>query len=440
MTSARWHPAPEQLRAYGIGGLSLSERLAIEAHVAECEACVAVLAGSPDDGLVGLVREGLQAGPDPSISATTMALWRRPAPRPALSEVPPELHDHPRYRVLRLLGVGGMSVVYLGEHRLLKRRVAIKVLRPGTTSPDAAARFQKEVETCGRLSHPNVVSAHDAERAGSLTFLVMEYVEGTDLDELVRRNGPLSVSLACDCLRQAAQGLDHVLRHGLVHRDLKPSNLMLTPEGVVKVLDFGLARLLEGGPSSISAQGLVLGTPDYIAPEQAEGARADHRSDLYSLGCTFFFLLTGRHPYQEKGTYEKLLAHRFLSPPDPASFRPGLAEPVRELARRMLAKDPADRFQCPAEVVAAVDDLFRSGAIEPAPRRPGGPPEAVPWAGPWPWWWWWVCAAALVFLLLWATFPPVWALVPPPPWGDRWLKQHGKGPPGWDRERDRHRR
>ncbi len=213
--------------------------------------------------------------------------------------LPPELLNHPRYRVLALLGAGGMGAVYKAEHRLMERLVALKVMAARLLGNAAMVeRFRREVKAAARLAHPNIVTAHDAEQAGDLHFLVMEYVEGTDLARVVAERGPLPVGEACDYVRQAAMGLQHAHEHGMIHRDIKPHNLMLTPQGTVKMLDFGLARLAgEAGsqPGGGTAQGTVLGTVDYMAPEQADDAhQADIRSDIYSLGCTLYHLLSGR--------------------------------------------------------------------------------------------------------------------------------------------------
>ena len=168
------------------------------------------------------------------------------APRPAAepAPLPPELVDHPRYRVVALIGAGGMGAVYKAEHRLMERTVALKVVNPAfIDNPAAVRRFQQEVKAAARLHHPNIVASHDADQAGSLHFLVMEYVEGRSLADYAQEKGPLPIPEACEYARQAALGLQHAHEHGLVHRDVKPHNLMRTPDGRIKILDFGLARL-----------------------------------------------------------------------------------------------------------------------------------------------------------------------------------------------------
>src|SRR5262249_41980004 len=240
---------------------------------------------------------------------------------------PPELAEHPRYRVRELLGVGGMGAVYRAEHLLMERPVALKVInRSLTDRPALVERFRREAPAAARLAHPNSVAAFDAEQAGDTHFLVMEYVEGQSLARVLAERGPLPVTEACAYVRQAALGLQHAHEQGMVHRDIKPHNLMRTPGGQVKILDFGLARfaseaappgaLLAGPPAgeappaaSLTQTGTMMGTPEYIAPEQARDAHAaDIRADLYSLGCTLYDLLTGQAPFPEGTAVEKVRA------------------------------------------------------------------------------------------------------------------------------------
>jgi hypothetical protein len=254
----------------------------------------------------------------------------------------------------------------------MERLVALKVIdRSLTGNPAVVERFRREVKAAGALSHPNIVHAYDAEQAGDSHFLVMEYVEGTTLARLVERDGPLSVARACDTIRQTARGLQRAHESGLVHRDIKPHNLMLTPQGVVKILDFGLARLArEATPLSpatadtappvahapgLTQLGMVMGTADYMAPEQASDARAaDIRADIYSLGCTLYFLLTGRPPFPEGTMLDKLRAHRQSDPTPPSNFRTDIPPALSRVLERMMAKDPAQRYQTPAELAEAL--------------------------------------------------------------------------------------
>jgi hypothetical protein len=267
-----------------------------------------------------------------------------------------------------------MGVVYRAEHLLMGRVVAVTVLhRQFTERPAVVERFRREVQAAAGLSHPNVVAALDADRAGDRHFLVMEYVEGTTLDRLVREHGPLPPESACEYARQAALGLQHAHEKGLVHRDVKPANLMLTPEGRVKVLDFGLARLGADAEGGVTAADTVLGSVDFLAPEQADDPRtADTRADIYGLGCTLYFLLTGRPPFAEGGLIRKLKAHALRDPPPLADARPDLDFPrgLERIVRKMLAKDPARRFQTPADVAAALAPLADPARAEGAgPRR-----------------------------------------------------------------------
>jgi serine/threonine protein kinase len=279
-----------------------------------------------------------------------------------------------QYRILDKLGAGGMGQVYKAEHRLMRRLVALKVIVPHLVrDASAVARFHDEVQVAAQLAHPNIVTAFDADEANGLHFLVMEYIEGIDLSRLIEHEGPLPVPQACEYIRQAALGLQHAHEHGLVHCDIKPSNLLLrqsvtlcgTPQpALIKILDFGLAQLI-GAPGTkstvVTLSGLgndFAGTPDYMAPEQAHDYEAaDIRSDLYSLGCTFFYLLTGQVPYHGGTWSEKLLRHQFDPPPAVTAMRPDVPEEVAVLVQRLMAKEPAERFQTPAELENA---LFES--------------------------------------------------------------------------------
>jgi hypothetical protein len=257
-----------------------------------------------------------------------------------------------KYVLLDRLGQGGMGEVFKARHRLMDRVVALKTLPASADGDDQLERFRREIRALARLSHPNVIVAHDAGLAGDRLFLVMEYVEGIDLAEMVRRRGPLPVGEASDYARQAALALQHVHASGLVHRDVKPSNLMVAG-GTVKLLDLGLARFRnrDGSASTdLTRHGTLMGSLDYLAPEQADDPQtADIRSDLYSLGCTLFFLLTGQPPFPGGSVTQKLSRHRSQEPP-PLNGPAGLAAVVRKL----LAKAPSQRFQSPAETAAGL--------------------------------------------------------------------------------------
>jgi serine/threonine protein kinase len=312
--------------------------------------------------------------------------------------VPHELLEHPRYRVVKVLGAGGMGVVFQAEHRIMERPVALKVIHPKRlSSPAAVERFRQEVRAAGKLLHQNIVTAHDAEQAGDWHFLVMEFVDGVSLAEHVMARGPLPVMDACRCIRQVALGLHHAFGKGMVHRDIKPQNLMLSRSGQIKILDFGLARFAHpqsapteadedrrGQSAALTSAGATLGTPDYMAPEQAADSReADIRADIYSLGCTFYFLLTGWPPFPAGSSVDKLLAHAHQTPLPLTDLRPDVPSEVLVIVERMMAKDPKDRFQTPKEAAEALAPLCRPGS--PPTAATADPPaitEPAPGAAP----------------------------------------------------------
>jgi len=272
--------------------------------------------------------------------------------------VPPFLANHPRYRVLKFLGAGGMGSVFLAEHRVMERLVALKVINPELIArPGVVERFRRETRAAANLGHPNIVAAYDAETAGNAHFLVMEYVPGSDLASALSQQGALPVQHACDYVSQAARGLQHACEHGMVHRDIKPHNLMLTEGGQVKILDFGLTHIVTETMSvdSSTSPGTILGSIDYMAPEQAvDPSAADIRSDIYSLGCTLYFLLAGHPPFPSGSLFQKVKAHAEQAPPEITGVRGDVPSGLAEVLGRMLAKDPAARFQTPLEVVAAL--------------------------------------------------------------------------------------
>jgi WD40 repeat protein/serine/threonine protein kinase len=267
------------------------------------------------------------------------------------------------YILLERLGEGGMGQVFKAKHQKLGRIVALKVVRKEKLAdPELVGRFRREMQAVAQLSHPNVVSAIDADQTDDALFFSMEYVEGIDLSRLVKERGPLPIDKACDYIRQAALGLEHAYERGLVHRDIKPSNLFLT-DGVVKILDLGLARLQDPGGEGegLTQMGVIIGTPDYISPEQARNSRtADIRSDLYSLGCTFYFLLTGRAPFAGDTATEKLLHHCFDEPTPVEKLRPGIPPRIVKIVQKLMAKKPDDRYPTPAKLVIA---LSRPGVL-----------------------------------------------------------------------------
>ncbi len=247
------------------------------------------------------------------------------------------------YVILDKLGVGGMGVVFKARHRRLGRIVALKILPPSfARDRTALARFRREVEAAGKLKHPNIVAALDADEDRGVHFLVMDYVEGRDLDRVVRQRGPLSVVEAIESLIQAARGLAAAHAEGIVHRDIKPSNLMLDTAGTVRVLDLGLARIVDASNpfgqaagGRLTESGMYMGTVDYMPPEQAEDSRrADHRADIYSLGCTLYYLLAGREPFPAESVLKRLMAHMDARRPRSALFGPMSRGHSRRCTRR----------------------------------------------------------------------------------------------------------
>ncbi len=259
------------------------------------------------------------------------------------------------YVILDKLGQGGMGMVLKAEHKRLKRLVAIKVMSPAAVkTPDSLKRFHREVEAAAKLRHPNVVATDDADEAKGTHFLVMEYVEGSDLSVLVKKQGPLSVEKAVSCIVQAAKGLEFAHQQGVIHRDIKPANLLVDAKGTVKILDMGLARIEgeTGAQAELTSTGAVMGTVDYMAPEQALSTKtADARSDIYSLGISLWYLLTGKCAYDGDTLMAKLLAHRDAPIPSLSQARGEVPAAVDQIFRKMVAKRAQDRHQSMTEVI-----------------------------------------------------------------------------------------
>lgn len=278
-----------------------------------------------------------------------------------------------KYKVLEHLGSGGMGAVFLCEHRHMRRRVAVKVLPPDPTDPHYALRYQREAQAVAMLNHPNIVRAMDLDREGGLHFLVMEFIDGASLQYLVDSRGPLSVPRAVNYIAQAALGLQHAADAGLVHRDVKPSNLMLDWSGTVKLLDLGLARFskrADNTPGNDSKT--VLGTADYLAPEQARTSSVDIRADIYALGAVAYFLLTGKPPFDGGNVSQKLFRHQTEVPKPADAVRSEVPAGVSAVIARMLAKDAAERPQSPARVIAEL----RSYVADVPPPTPDEMPPS----------------------------------------------------------------
>jgi formylglycine-generating enzyme required for sulfatase activity len=363
-------PSTEELQAYSLGKSQPSRVEEIEAYLTGGPDCGSILEAAPEDALVRHLRG---AGELPRVEGSSPGAATVTGSESELGADAAPLLDHPRYRLIRKLGQGGMGKVYLAEHRLMRRLVAIKLIRAGYLgNPQLIQRFRQEVEAAARLSHPHIVAAHDADEADGTHFLVMEYVEGESLAERLARQGPLPVHEACTFVRQAALGLQFAHEKGMVHRDIKPANLMRAVDGTVKILDFGLARVLREaalpeGP--LTTEGAIMGTADYMAPEQAQDCRhADIRADVYSLGCTLYHLLSGRVPFPGGTAIDKILQHASARPEPLLRRRAEVPVALAQVVDRMMARNPEERYQTPGEVAAALEPFVGAEAVQP-PRR-----------------------------------------------------------------------
>lgn len=266
------------------------------------------------------------------------------------------------YTIVDQIGVGGMGQVYKAIHRRMDRTVAIKIL-PSSARKDATliARFQREVRAAAKLEHPNIVAAYDADQFNKIQFLVMQYVEGQDLAALVRNNGPLPVEKAVDCVLQTARGLAFAHSEGIIHRDIKPANLLLDKNGTIKILDMGLARFDQtdvATQAELTGSGTVMGTVDYMAPEQAMSTKnADRRADIYSLGCTLFFLITGRPLYPGETITARLVGHQNLPIPDLRSECPAVSPELNAVFQKMVAKQVELRYQSIDDIITDLEAI-----------------------------------------------------------------------------------
>ncbi|HND52145.1 MAG TPA: Hsp70 family protein [Pirellulaceae bacterium] len=290
--------------------------------------------------------------------------------------------------ILDKVGEGGMGEVFKAMHRRMRRLVCVKVLRPTLINSESAIkRFQREVQAAAHLSHPNIVTAFDADEAHGIHFLVMEFVDGVDLGTHVNRKGPLAISDVINYIAQAARGLEYAHSRGIIHRDIKPGNLLLDRTGTIKILDMGLARFDALGEKAEDGEHLtrdnqIVGTVEYMSPEQADDSgRVDRRSDIYSLGCTMYRLLIGRPPYTADTPLNVLMAHRVRDIPSLRTSRPEVPPALELIYRKMMAKNPADRFQSMQELLHSLEPLLDQASFDvgQATRRPRTtPPEYAP--------------------------------------------------------------
>jgi len=266
-----------------------------------------------------------------------------------------------RYRVTRKLGGGGMADVYLAEDQELGRRVAVKILHERYANDDQfVERFRREATHAAGLSHPNIVSIFDRGETNGSYFIVMEYVEGRTLKELIRSRGPCPIPVAIAYTRQILSGLRYAHRNGVVHRDIKPHNVIVDPEGVVKVTDFGIAR---AGASQMTEEGAIIGTAQYLSPEQARGAPVDQTSDLYSTGIVLYELLTAEVPFSGDTPVEIAMKHLSEVPNPPSAIRPEVPDDLDNVVLRALSKEPADRYQSAAAMDADLETVAHGGHV-----------------------------------------------------------------------------
>jgi len=383
-------PSREMFLQYSLGLVSEEQSNYLADHLESCPNCqdVVMTLDDADDTVVGRLRTPLSGESflaEPQLQRALAAAIAMPLPMtkttdgadseggPA-SDMPKTLGE---YQLLEELGRGGMGTVYKALQTKLDRVVALKVLPRGRVGDrQAINRFEREMKAVGRLAHPNIVQAYDAREIDDMPVLIMEFVDGLDLAETVRRMGAVPVAEACELVRRTALALQCAHEHGLVHRDIKPSNIMLTPAGEVKLLDLGLARFYaeEGAslpPASageeMTGTGQAMGTVDYMAPEQASDSRTvDIRADIYSLGCTLYKLLSGRAPFSNpmyRSTLDKLNAHVHQPVPPIRDFVPEVPPGLTAILDRMLAKDPGNRFATPAEVAEALEPFCRSANL-----------------------------------------------------------------------------
>jgi len=375
---AATHPSADALRAFALGKLEDTMASVVMSHLDGCpDCCRGVAALSGDDFLARFRKVHWRtATPAPAKSPADAAR----APRPTASQIlipdlPPELAQNAQYEIRRELGRGGMGVVYLARNKLMDRQEVLKVINKTLLdSPGAVERFLREIRSAAKLKHPNVVAAYSAVQQGDLLAFAMEYIEGEDLAKVVKAKGPLPVAHACYYAQQAALGLQHAFEKGMVHRDIKPQNLILSRDGkrhIVKVLDFGLAKAKreKNEDTGLTGEGAMLGTPDYVAPEQTvDAANADIRADVYSLGCTLYFLLTGAPPFKGRSLFEVLQAHHSTEAKPLHVARPELPEELSAVVGKMMAKAPALRYQTPEEVVRALVGFIKPGAKGASPK------------------------------------------------------------------------
>jgi serine/threonine protein kinase len=391
------HPSHKSLQSFGLGMLDDLSADAISKHLDQCSNCRNWVAKMSADSFLDRLRAARADNASaiaPGHAQGDQALGASVADASNARGLPSDLANHPDYEIKRELGRGGMGVVYLAHNKLMGRDEVLKVLSQHIMErPGVVDRFLREIRAVAMLRHPNIVTAYSHVRLGERIGFAMEYVDGLDLSRMVKARGPMRVDHACYFTYQAALGLHHAHEKGMVHRDIKPHNLMLTHDGdrrIVKILDFGVAKVTceRKFDGAITSEGQLLGTPDYIAPEQiVDATAADIRADIYSLGGTVYHLLTGHAPFQANSLYDMYQAHMSRDA-DPLNLvRPEVPVELAALVAKMMAKDPARRFQTPGEVAEALTPFFKKAKLPfivctpevlPAAQTTSSPPPTPP--------------------------------------------------------------
>src|SRR5580704_14359463 len=397
--TASLHPADETLVSYGLGKLDETVAGTVSQHLEQCAPCRQRVAELSGDSFVGRLRQAQPRRDEAPVRPKTIveaepydraragdpgkqALEERASSMPSLrvmslevgGSLPPELVNHPQYEIIRELGRGGMGVVYLARNKLMDRLEVLKLLSQEMLGkPERVERFLREIQAAAKLHHPNVVAAYTAFPMGKMLVFAMEYVGGDDLAKRVRARGPLPVLNACYFAYQTAQGLQHAHKRGMIHGDIKPGNLILSRQGkkgTVKILDFGLAKVTSEQKidGTLTQQGQMLGTPDYIAPEQTlDAQKADIRSDIYSLGCTLYHLLTGNPPFSGNTLYAVLQAHHATEARMVNLVRPEVPVELAAVVAKMMAKEPNRRYQTPTEAAQALKPFLKPRGLTSRP-------------------------------------------------------------------------
>jgi len=275
-----------------------------------------------------------------------------------------------KYKLLERIGIGGMGQVFLCEHMMMRKRLAVKIMPPARASdPVSLGRFYREARVASGLDHPRIVRTYDIDQDGPLHFLVMEFIDGSSLLEIVKKFGPLSINRACHYVKQACEGLEYAHQRGMIHRDIKPGNIIVDRLGVARLLDMGLARLYQDEQDQLTIKyddKNVLGTADYVSPEQTKDSRnIDIRADIYGMGATFYFLVAGQPPFPDPNVAEKLVAHQTKKPRPLRELRHDVPPGISKVIEKMMAKSPADRYQTPQEIVTALEVWTRTPAELP---------------------------------------------------------------------------